>query len=284
METIKNFAAPTELYPQSRTMDFHNKDAGGPRRIAPYLIENVRIVADLEGYAYLTQFVQAEALTAALRGWRRLWSGPGREYTAGALVWQLDDCWPVTSWAIIDYYLRPKPSYYSIRRELAPFVVGLARTSQKTISAWTSNGLHGAGEAELEVRAWTLDGVLVSEERRSLMLAANQSLEQGEFSIEHNGTQVVAARLFKDGNIVARTTLWPEPFKYLTLPDPEITIERLENDTLRLYVKRPVKGVWLSAADGVIWSDNMLDLTPDDPQTLVAQGLNETQIQVKWLT
>lgn len=284
METIAHFAAPPELYPQSRTLDFHNKDAGGPRRIAPYLIENVRIVADLEGYSYLTQLVQSEALTAAYRGWRRRWNGPGCEYTAGALVWQLNDCWPVTSWAIIDYYLRPKPSYYSIRRELAPFVVGLARTSQKTISAWTANGLHSVGNAELEVRAWALNGKLISEERRPVVLASNQSVEQGEFASERNDTWVVAARLFKDGNIVARTTLWPEPFKYLTLPDPEITIERLGMDTLRLHAKRPAKGVWLSTGDGVIWSDNMLDLMPDDPQIIVAQGLNETQIHVKWLS
>ncbi len=284
METIKDFAAPSEFYPQSRTLDFHNKDAGGPRRLAPYIIENVRIVADLAGYSYLTQFIQSEALAAAFRGWRRRWQGPGREYTAGALVWQLNDCWPVTSWAIVDYYLRPKPSYYTIRRELAPFVVGLVRTAEKTISAWTANGSQGGGNAELEIRTWTLDGTLASTERRPVVLTPNQSVEQGEFASERNNTQVVAARLFKDGTIVARTTLWPEPFKYLALPNPEVTIERLEQNTLHLHAKRPAKGVWLSANDGVTWSDNMLDLTPDDPQIIVAQGLDETPIQVKWLT
>jgi beta-mannosidase len=283
METIKDFAEPAEFYPQSRTLDFHNKDAGGPRRLAPYLIENVRIVADLAGYAYLTQFVQSEALATAFRSWRRRWSGPGREYTAGALVWQLNDCWPVTSWAIVDYYLRPKPAYYAIRRELAPFGVGLARTSAKTISAWTVAGAQSAGNAELEIRTWTLAGTLLSEERRSVVLAANQSVEQGEFASERNDAWVVAARLFKDGSVVARTTLWPEPFKYLTLPDPDITIEHPNEDTLYLHTKRPVKGVWLSAGDGVTWSDNMLDLLPDDPQTVVAQGLKANSLQVKWL-
>jgi hypothetical protein len=34
--------------------------------------------------------MQAEALAAAYRMWRRNWAGPGREYTAGALVWQVD--------------------------------------------------------------------------------------------------------------------------------------------------------------------------------------------------
>lgn len=45
--------------------------------------------------------MQSETISAAYRLWRRNWKGRGREYTAGALVWQLNDCWPVTSWAIV---------------------------------------------------------------------------------------------------------------------------------------------------------------------------------------
>jgi hypothetical protein len=39
--------------------------------------------------------MQAECLGAAYRLWRRNWKGRGREYTAGALVWQIND-WFVT--------------------------------------------------------------------------------------------------------------------------------------------------------------------------------------------
>ncbi len=40
-------------------------------------------------YVYYTQIMQAETLAAAYRTWRRKWAGPGREYTAGVLVWQV---------------------------------------------------------------------------------------------------------------------------------------------------------------------------------------------------
>lgn len=33
--------------------------------------------------------MQAETLGSAYRLWRRNWRGKGREYTAGALVWQV---------------------------------------------------------------------------------------------------------------------------------------------------------------------------------------------------
>ena len=38
----------------------------------------------------------------------------------------------VTSWAIIDYFLRPKPAYFAVKRELAPITVGIARKEVKT--------------------------------------------------------------------------------------------------------------------------------------------------------
>jgi beta-mannosidase len=57
-------------------------------------------------YVYLTQLMQAEAVGSAYSTWRRNWKGPSKEYSAGAIVWQLNDTWPVTSWAIVDYFVR----------------------------------------------------------------------------------------------------------------------------------------------------------------------------------
>lgn len=107
--TIKSFVEdPKDLYPQSHVLDFHNKADGHERRIATYLVENVRTATSLEAYIHLTQLIQCEALMFGYRGWRKQW-GEGR-HCGGALVWQLNDCWPTTSWAIVDYYLRRKPA------------------------------------------------------------------------------------------------------------------------------------------------------------------------------
>ena len=70
-----------------------------------YLVENFKHSFDMErwlqqsrvhiilfnppSYVYYTQVMQAETLASAYRLWRRNWRGPGREYTAGALVWQV---------------------------------------------------------------------------------------------------------------------------------------------------------------------------------------------------
>ena len=49
INTIKSFCSDnSQLFPQSRLLDFHNKAAGHERRLAIYLMENFKIVADLE--------------------------------------------------------------------------------------------------------------------------------------------------------------------------------------------------------------------------------------------
>jgi beta-mannosidase len=79
-----------ELYPQSETMDHHNKAAGFERRLGAYILENFRLSSfSLQEYAAQSQRMQADALAYAYRGWRRLWKGRGKEYTSGALVWQV---------------------------------------------------------------------------------------------------------------------------------------------------------------------------------------------------
>ena len=170
-----------------------------------------------------------------------------------------------------------------MRREFAPLVVGLAQLPRGNTTAWAVNGTPTPVEAELEVQLWTLTGELAARERHQIVLAPNQCTELGQLGFRRGELQVLGVRLFQHGAVVARTTLWPEPFKYLTLADPEIKVEYLDANTLEVHAMRPAKGVWLSASDGVKWSDNMLDLLPGDPQTIKVDGPGGARVQVRWL-
>lgn len=49
MQTIDSFVEKeADKYSQSHVLDFHNKAAGHERRIATYLVENLRTATDLE--------------------------------------------------------------------------------------------------------------------------------------------------------------------------------------------------------------------------------------------
>ncbi|GHH59414.1 hypothetical protein GCM10018781_02570 [Kitasatospora indigofera] len=67
--------------------------------------------ADFDEWHYLTQVNQARAIATGVEHWRSHWP-----VCAGTVLWQLNDCWPVTSWAAIDGDGRLKPLYHELRR------------------------------------------------------------------------------------------------------------------------------------------------------------------------
>lgn len=192
----------TDRYPQSSTVDFHNKAAGHERRLALYLAENIPYTLEpFEQYIYCTQLMQAECVSSAYKLWKRQWKGPGQEYCSGALVWQLNDCWPCTSWSVVDYYLQPKLAYFAIKRELRPITIGLKRTVHTTfadkytraytktvhkIEMWASNLSLDAHEVFVRVK--TCNVVTGEQEEHDnlfsrLLLLPNRTTEISEFKI-----------------------------------------------------------------------------------------------------
>lgn len=304
-----------DRYPQSSTVDFHNKADGHERRIALYLVENIQYKFEpFEQYIHCTQLIQAECLVSAYRLWKRQWKGPGREYCAGALVWQINDCWPVTSWAIVDYYLRPKLAYYMVKQELAPITIGLKRTVHqefadkytrayyKTIykvEMWASNLSLEKKTVEVRLKAWDL---VTGRETYSktlhgdFVLEANRSVEITEFEVpvenKDNDEElrvVVAAYLFESGKQVARYVNWPEPLKYAHLQRPKELEYRISSDgaSIALSSEVPVKGVALYADDEEVkFANNCVDLVPGETVHIGAEGLEsgqEDRLNIRYL-
>lgn len=310
MKTINSYLPEgkrdVDRYPQSSTVDFHNKADGHERRIALYLVENMRYTFEpFEQYIYCTQLMQAECLSSAYRLWRRQWKGPGREYCAGALVWQINDCWPVTSWAIVDYHLRPKHAYFAIKRELAPITIGMKRIVHSTpadqytranvktvhkIELWASNFTLQKRSADVQLKAWdVVSGNEISSRalRHGLVLEPNRSIEISEFEVpirnkdgNDQSQVVIAAYLIEHGSQVARTVNWPEPLKYTHLQKPKKLEVRLSSDaqSVQISAEVPVKGVALeSADDGVVFLDNCVDIVPGETVSVGVMGLRKDE-------
>jgi len=293
-----------DRYPQSSTVDFHNKADGHERRIALYLVENMQYKFDpFEQYVYCTQLMQAECLASAYRLWKRQWKGPGREWCAGALVWQINDCWPVTSWAIVDYYLRPKHAYFTVKRELAPITIGLKRTAHtipadkytraylKTvhkIEMWASNLTLEKRTVDVELKAWDVVSGKETYSKKlhhGFTLEANRSVEITEFEVpvekkdtDEEARIVVAAYLVEGGEQVARYVNWPEPLKYTHLQKPKKLNIRLSPNAegVEISAEVPVKGVALESEDDtVVFSDNCVDIVPGETVLIGVKGLKK---------
>jgi beta-mannosidase len=277
-ETIRASMPEAEQIPFSRTFDFHNKATDGPRRLAMYLVDVIGYVpSQLEPYVYATQLLQSEALKAAYGGWRRRFQGPGQYHVSGALVWQINDCWPVTSWALIDSNNHWKPACYTIKREIAQISVGLTAQSDGA-SIWAFNDTRQAFEATLELRCHNMAGQELATQTRTVRLEPRRANELGAWAQKYDEPTVISARLLRGDEVLARNTLWTEPFKHYMLPDPGFELIRVDAEHLRLSVKQPCKGLWLWGGPDAIWEDNMLDLVPGDDRVIHVSQLGTNPV------
>lgn len=110
MHTIRSFTdaeKPTLFDP---VMQLHQKSIGGNEKMLFYVLSKYRNPSTLESFIYLSQLIQSETVRMATEFWRR---NVGR--CNGAIYWQYNDCWPVASWAGIDYQKQYKAVQYRAR-------------------------------------------------------------------------------------------------------------------------------------------------------------------------
>ncbi len=102
-------------YLYSPVVQSHQKANDGFKKLNHYLtryfIDSARLSKlSLEDYTYLTQCLQYYILRNCIALHRSKYPT-----NMGTLLWQLNDCWPVTSWSITDYSRKPKAAWYAVK-------------------------------------------------------------------------------------------------------------------------------------------------------------------------
>ncbi len=107
LRTVGSFTDDSDIGIFSPVMLAHQKSGGGNQKMLFYILAKYRNPATFKDFIYLSQLIQAETVRYATEQWRR---NMGR--CNGALYWQYNDCWPVASWAGIDYGKQYKAVQY----------------------------------------------------------------------------------------------------------------------------------------------------------------------------
>ncbi|MDD4672779.1 MAG: glycoside hydrolase family 2 protein [Bacteroidales bacterium] len=108
--TIRQFRDENDEYLFSPSLKCHQKHPTGYETIDAYLEKEGLYAETVEEFIYLSQLVQAKGIGLAIEAQRR-----AKPYCMGSLYWQLNDCWPVTSWSSTDYFGNWKTLQYRVR-------------------------------------------------------------------------------------------------------------------------------------------------------------------------
>lgn len=277
VKTINSFTLPEDRNIFSEVMESHQKNPQANGKILNYVADYFLYPKDLSSLAYISQVLQLKAIQYGVEHWRR-----NRGRCMGSLYWQLNDCWPVASWASIDYYGRWKALHYGARRFYQPIMVSACEEEELSthITYYGHNDTLSdfKGSIETELLAEDFESLW----KKSLTTDIKQMSAEALLDIDFSG-HIPAGhekkRLFArvrliggDGSILSeQTTLFVKPkhFAYVQT-EYKAAVSESETDIL-IHVSSDhfAQYVELDLTNSdVIFSDNYFDLSGSDGKTV----------------
>lgn len=260
--TLAGVLDPDDLGADTPAMRWHDKTSKGYDTYLDYIALHYPRPETYDDLIYFGQLNQADALRFGIEHYRRLWP-----HTQGTLAWQLNDCWPVQSWAWIDHALRPKAVWYAARRFHAPLLVSLWSGDDGRVRATVVNEEASARTGTLHLQGYDTGGTVVWDHDVEVDVAAGDNVEVFAGAVADD---VVLVHATLDD--AESTLLLAEP-KDLDLRVPIVEFEVHERDdgdaTVTLVADSPALSMmlWLDGVDAT-WSDNAFHLLPDAPRTI----------------
>ncbi|GAA4686434.1 beta-mannosidase [Promicromonospora umidemergens] len=143
-------------FKDSEVFLLHQKAIDGNGKLDRGLAPHLDVPDDFTDWHWATQLNQARAIQYALEHYRSWWPR-----TAGAIVWQLNDCWPVTSWAAVDGDGRRKPLWYAMKHAFADRMVTVQPRGADLVAALV-NDTDEPWTGQVEAARTTLGGAVLA--------------------------------------------------------------------------------------------------------------------------
>ena len=295
METIESFTEPEDRNVFSYVMEKHQRNASANGRILFYLSQMYLYPRSLELLVYASQLLQAQAMQYGVEHWRR-----HRGCCMGAVVWQLNDCWPVASWASIDYFGRWKALHYYEKRFFAPVLIscheegilsqntnvnaepfGLKKSAHLNVSNETMQEFRGKAK-------WSLrrpDASVIEEGSFDVTVPALSAVWLPEQDFSNYGTYdtYYSYQLLDEaGNGVGEgSVLFCAP-KHFRFADPELNAF-VKDDDIIVTAKGYARSVEIQAGADVVLSDNYFDMDSGVKAVKILRGsVDSVSVRSVW--
>ena len=277
----------------SYNMEKHQRNKSANSKIMQYMQATFKYPTDFDTLIYASQLLSGEAIRFGVEHFRR-----NRGRCMGTLYWQLNDCWPVISWASIDYYGRWKALHYFARRFFAPILLsceekstvseGIEINSEKTQFIPTIK-LNISNETMMErniLVEWELRDALGKEiDGSKLEIETSDAIDvtvpplSSKWVNEYYfpGIDIyscyVSFRAKEEGKVVSEGTALFVPAKYFLFEDPGLIIRRITENEIEISAKAFAKNVEIrNENDDLVLSDNFFDMDPGSKVIRITRG------------
>jgi beta-mannosidase len=266
---------------QSAAWLSHQKADDGDLKLDRGIRSRFGRVDDFEAFWYAAHVVQARAVRTGIEHFRSL-----RPSCMGTIWWQLNDCWPVTSWSVIDGAGRRKPAWYALREAYRSRLLTVQPRGDALVVFAVNDGVD-TWRVDTHARRVGFDGTVVASMPVELTVAPRSSTSvvlSPEVAAAHEPTGEVL--VVGDGD--DRAWWWFAPDRQLRLTPPRLDVSatpatigttpgvelRIVSDVvvreLTIYPERLVPAATVS--------HQLLDLLPGEPVTIEVAGVSEAEV------
>ena len=271
MKTIRRISpyAQPDLFDD--VMLQHQKSRGGNSKIMYYLLQGYRRPKKFEDFVYLSQIVQSDAVRFATESWRRRMGMQN-----GAIVWQLNDCWPVASWSLIDYDRHFKAGLYHARQYNKMLTVS-ADVYRGRADVYVINEYPRECRGKLLCEVRTFTGKLLKSFSDEVAAGPVSSVRVRTVGFDGLSTRdaYLKALLLPNGETPDEKTWLLVPDREARLPSPKISCAvTVQGGTVRAALCSDVYARYVYVDSDAVkgnWSDDYFDLEPGREKSVSAQ-------------
>jgi beta-mannosidase len=266
MTAIRRFCDPADFNIAAPVLESHQKNEGGNARIAETMFRYFRWPAAFEDFVYLSQVQQGLAIKTAVTQWRGL-----KPHCMGTLYWQLNDTWPVCSWASLDHGGDWKLLHHMAKDFFAPVSVVVIPEGDRLVLRGV-NDTPGGVTLTVEAYAAAMDG-------------ATRPLGKASGAVGDTAVDLMAVALSDLGPNEVLALVWsgpdglrggdvfaPRPWKSYSLEDPALAHAVTRDGTAyKIKVEATKAAAFYVAVEADVagrFSDAAFALFPGHPTTI----------------
>lgn len=272
LQTVKRFTDEGDRNIFSRAMEMHQQNTAANGKILNYISQTYLYPKNFDELLYCSQLLQADAIRYGVEHFRRF-----RGTCMGVVVWQLNDIWPVASWASVDYYGNWKALQYAEKRMFAPVLLSCEEHGEIDQKPYVNTLPHPIDvSADLHVANETGEAVNGTV-RWALRLPDSSVVKEGSFEVHvpaFGGTWLphldfndqdplevhLTYELLAEGTVVSSgSTLFCAP-KHYHFRDPKLQVT-VNGDLVTVTAENFAKSVSVETENGVLrLDDNFVDM------------------------